>query len=329
MKRQKIIKNGSSVFMKIIFILVLVSLTTMNCKKKSDEQTTPPIVQGEIVQPQNPSDPAVLPEIKTVIQKLDGDFSPLLTSVLANWRVYSHKEFGSGAFSCWSSWVDTYFNGVTRDGVQGQSVYYPGCGIYSGGTWTPVFSDPSSSVWGQFKKGQEIQDGDLHTTPGGTVNFYRYYTVPTLPDAYILMERKWEILKIEGSDYAFCQGCSSLEKTTTTTTGIDEENTKTWGYTLGFEWGGGVNLEFIEAADKFTATIKQEFSTSITKTTEHSESVTCIGTLPAGKSIIRLQAFREISTFKLVNQDGTPYGNGVYCPDIATTTQIKNYAWYY
>jgi hypothetical protein len=42
-----------------------------------------------------------------------------------------------------------------------------------------------------------------------------------------------------------------------------------------------------------------------------------------------LQAFREVSAFKLVNQDGTPYGYGVYCPVIETTTQVKNYAWYY
>jgi hypothetical protein len=325
MKKQRVLKNKRPKFIKIFFVLIAVCFSMVNCNKNDDE---PPVFVDEIAQPLNPNDPAVLPEVKIVIQKLDVNFTPLLTSVVANWRVKSHKQYVDNG--CWSDWVETKFDGVTREGLKGKNVKYPGCGVYIGGTWTPDFSETSSSVWGQYKKGQEILDGEkVHSTPGGTVNFYRYYTVPDLPDAYIMMERRWEVLKIEGSDYAHCQGCSSLEKTTTTTTGIAEGNTEKWGYTLGLEWSLGASIEFVEASAKFSATVMQEFSTSITKTEEHTEEIKCVGTLPSGKSIIRLQAFREISNFKLVNQDGTAYGNGVYCPEIETTTQIKNYAWYY
>jgi hypothetical protein len=327
MKRRRIFKNKSPDFIRIFIVLMAVCFSAVNCSKNDDSEP-PPVPENEIVQPLQSNDPAVLPEVKIVIQKLDGDFTPLLTSVVANWRILSHKEFGKGE-DCWSDWVETWFYGATREGLEGQAVYYPGCSIYSGGTWTPVFSESNSSVWGQYKKGQEIQDGDRHTTPGGTVNYYRYYTVPDLPDAYIKMERRWEVVKIDGSDYAWCQGCSSLEKTTTTTSGIAAENTEKWGYTLGLQWSAGASVGFLEASTTFTATIMQEFSTSITNSEEHSESIKCIGTLPSGKSIIRLQAFREVSAFKLVNQDGTDYGNGVYCPVIETTTQTKNYAWYY
>jgi hypothetical protein len=315
-------------FMKNLFVLIVIIFSLVNCNKDDDE--TPLVLEDEIIQPQNPNDPAVLPEVKTVIQKLDGDFTPLLTGVVANWRVKSHKKLGSGAFSCWSDWIDTYFYGRTREGVNGQDVYYPGCGINSGGTWTPDFSAACSSVWGQYKNGQEIQDGEVQTTPGGTVNFYRYYTLTDLPDAYIIMERKWEVLPIPGEgDYAYCEGCTSLTKSTSTTTGLSVEKTREWGYTLGIEYQAGVNVEFFEAGSKVTASFNQQFSTTIQNYEEKTTSITVSGTLPAGKNIIRLQVFREISTFKLVNKDGGDYFPGIVSPEIQVTTQTKNYMWYY
>ena len=317
-----------------IFTLVLVlCLLTMSCNKDEDETPAPPAYQDEIQQPAQPDDPAILPDVEVVIEKYDGDFTPLLTGALANWRIRSHMKYESIlGYTCWSDWVNTSYDGVTREGVKGKQVNYQPCNwTFTPESRTPDFSANCSSIWGQYRKGLEIQDGDLYSisSGGSPINFYRYYTVPDLPEAYIKMERKWEVIKIEGSDYAYCSGCTSLEKTTTTTTGIAEESTQKWGYTLGMEWSISATIKFVEAAAKLSATIMQEFSTSITTTEEHTESLKCVGTLPAGKTIIRLQAFREVSTFSLVNQDGTPYGNGVFCPVIATTTQIKNYAWYY
>lgn len=327
METQTVLKNNFLHNIKIFLILIAICITTANCKK--DNGDDPPVFVDEIVQPLHPNDPVVLPEVKMVIQKLNGDFTPLLTGIVANWRVKSHKELGT-VITCWSDWVETYYNGVTREGIKGIPVYYPGCGINSGGTWTPDFSAPCTSVWGQYQKGQEIQDEDRHTTPGGTVNFYRYYTIPDLPDAYIMMVRRWEVVPIPGEgDYAYCEGCSSLSKTTSTTTGLSVEKTKEWGYTLGLEYHAGINLGFIEAGAKVSATFNQQFSTSIVDYEEKTTSITVTGNTPAGKNIIRLQVFREVSTFKLVNQDGSDYFPGVYSPEIQITTQTKNYMWYY
>jgi hypothetical protein len=328
MKEKKVLKNKSPEFRKIFFVLIAVCLSMVNCKKNEDVSTTSPDVTDEIKQPVNPNDPAVLPEVKTVIQKLEGEFTPMLTGVVANWRVKSHKQFADNG--CWSDWVNTEYPGVTRENVKGRDVYYPGCGLYSGGTWTPVFSAPCSSVWGQYKKGQEIQDGEIQSTPGGTVHYYRYYTVPDLPDAYIMLERRWEVVPIPGEgDYAYCEGCSSLSKETSTTTGLKVDKTEEWGYTLGVEFNVGVTVPFGTVGGKVTASFNKQFSLNIQNYEERTTSITITGTTPSGKHIIRLQVFREISTFKLVNKDGDEYNPGIYCPEIAITTQTKNYIWYY
>ena len=327
MKKPRFFIRRSPGLIKVFLLLFAVCFSAANCNKDNAED--PPVVEDEIVQPKNPNDPAVLPEVKTVIQKLDGDFTPLITSVVASWRVRSHKKFGD-VITCWSDWIDTYYYGVTREGINGQNIYYPGCLAYGGGTWTPDFSAPCSSVWGQCRKGQEIQDGDVNTTPGGTVNFYRYYTIQDLPDAYIMMERRWEVVPIPGEgDYAYCEGCSSLTKITSTTTGLSVEKTKEWGYTLGIQYQAGVNLGFLEAGAKVTASFNQQFSTTIQNYQEQTTSIEITGTTPPGKNIIRLQVFREISTFKLVNESGGVYFPGVFSPEIQVTTQTKNFIWYY
>ena len=328
MEKLTVLKCKVPGYIKILFVMIAICITTANCNKDDDGEDSP-VIEDAIVQPLNPDDPAVLPEVKTVIQKLEGDFTPLLTGVVVNWRVKSHKELGT-VFPCWSDWVETYYNGVTREGIKDLPVYYPGCGVNSGGTWKPDFSAPCSSVWGQYRKGQEIQDGDRYTTPGGTVNFYRYYTVPDLPDAYIMMERRWEVVPIPGEgDYAYCEGCTFLEREVTTTIGQSVERTIEWGYTLGIEYHAGINVGFLEAGIKLSASFNQQFSTSINSFEEHTISTTYHGDAPAGKSIIRLQIFREISTFKLVNKDGGDYFQGVNSPEIQITTQTKNYFWYY
>ena len=328
MKKQRFLCKKSPEFIIAFYVLIAICFSMANCDKNEDNAVTKPVLADEIKQPLNPNDPAVLPGIKTVIQKLEGDFTPLLSGVLANWRVKSHKQFANNG--CWSDWVETYYNGVTRQGVNGKNVYYPGCGVYSGGTWTPDFSAPCSSVWCQYKKGQEVQDGDVHATPGGTVNFFRYYTVPDLPDAYIRMERRWETVPIPGEgDYAYCEGCSSLTKETSTTTGLKVDKTEEWGYTLGVEFNVGVTVPFGTVGGKVTASFNKQFSLNIQNYEEKTTSITVTGITPTGKNIIRLQVFREISTFKLVNKDGGDYYPGIYSPEIAITTQTKNYIWYY
>jgi hypothetical protein len=324
MKKQRVLQNKCPEFRKILFVLIAVCFSTMSCHKNDDESTTPPVLTDEIKQPVNPNDPAVLPEVKIVIQKLDGDFTPLLTGVVANWRVKSHKQYADNG--CWSDWVETKY-----EGVNGKNVHYPGCGAYPwGGTWTPDFSASCSNVWGQYKKGQEIQDGDIHSTPGGTVNFFRYFTVPDLPDAYIMLERRWEIVPIPGEgDYFYCEGCSEVTKTTRTTIGLKVDKTEEWGYTLGVEFNVGVTVPFVTVGGKVTASFNKQFSTSIENSKEETKEISITGNPPAGKKITRLQVFREISTFKLVNKDGGAYYPGVNSPEISITTQTKNYIWYY
>jgi hypothetical protein len=78
-----------------------------------------------------------------------------------------------------------------------------------------------------------------------------------------------------------------------------------------------------------TTAFNRQFSTNIQNYEETTTSISVTGTTPPGKNIIRLQVFREISTFKLVNQNGGACYPGVYCPEIAITTQTKNYIWYY
>jgi hypothetical protein len=322
---------------KALFITVLLIGISFSCNKDDTEETTSPAIPpatGIIKQPLSPTDPAILPAIETVIKKLEGSFSPLLTGVVANWKVESSMKYESFlGYTCWSDWKTTYWDMVPREGVKGKSVKYSPCHwTFTSETRTPDFSANSASVWGQYKNGEEQQDGEMYTisSGGSPIHFKRYYTLADLPDAYIKMEKRWEIIPIPGEgEYAHCEGCSSLEKTTSTTTGLSVEKTKEWGYTLGIERNAGVNLEFFEAGAKVTASFNQQFSTSIQNYEETTTSITLTGTLPAGKNIIRLQAFREISTFSLVNENGDDYYPGVYSPIIEITTQTLNYVWYY
>jgi hypothetical protein len=325
MKKYMIFKFTGTASIKIIFLLVAVFLTTTTCKKDSEPDPSP--VEGEIKQPLNPDDPAVLPATVTVIKKLEGNFSPLLTGVVANWRIKSHLHFNN---DCWSDWETTEYTG-TRAAITGKWITYSGCAFYTPLKRNPDFSGDANNVWGRYKKGveqQDIENGEVlfHIYSSNDINFYRYYTVPDLPDAYILREIKWEVIQIQGSDYAWCEGCSSLEKMTSTTVGLSKTATEEWGLTLGVE--GTLGSSFGPASVTVSASFNKQFSTSIQATEETTESLTLRGELPAGKSIIRLQAFREISTFKLVNADGVDYP-GVKSPVLHVTTQIKNYMWYY
>ena len=325
MKKNMIYKSSRTVTIKIIILLVALFFTTTTCNKDSVPDPDP--VEGEIKQPPNHNDPAVLPATVKVIKKLEGNFSPLLTGVVANWRIKSHLQYDE----CWSEWVTTEYKGVTRAGINGKTITYAPCSfIYSSKTRTPDFSGDANNVWGRYKKGveqQDVEDGEvLHIYSDHTINFMRYYTVPDLPEAYILREIRWEIIPILGNDYAWCEGCTTLEKTTSTTVGLSKTATEEWGLTLGVE--GTLGSSFGPASITVSASFNKQFSTSIQATEETTETLTLKGDLPAGKSIIRLQAFREVSTFKLVTIDGVDYP-GVKSPIIQITTQIKYYMWYY
>lgn len=297
MKKYMIVRLSRTASIKIIFLLVTVFLTTTSCKKDPEQDPIP--VEGDIKQPLNHNDPALLPSPVTVIKKLEGDFSPLLTNVVANWRIKSHLHFNN---DCWSDWETTEYTG-TRASLKGKQITYSGCVFYTPLNRNPDFSGDATTVWGQYKKGieqQDMENGEVlfHLYSANTINFYRYYTVPDLPDAYISREVKWEVIPILGNDYAWCAGCTTLEKATSTTVGLSKTETEEWGLTLGVE--GTLGSSFGPASLTVSASFNKQFSTSIQATEEKTESLTLIGTLPAGKSIIRLQAFREVSTFKLV-----------------------------
>ena len=324
--------------MKTRAILAVVLLALIfSCQKDEpnppDTNDTPdiPPVTGIIPQPANPDDPAILPEVVTVIKKLDGDFTPLLTGVVANWKVESRKYYGSAIWGdCWSELVTTNYDGKTREGVKGQSITYQPCDfVYTVQTRIPDFSKSAASVWGQYQAG-EPWIKDAYGIWNQEIEYTTYYSMDSLPDAYILMERRWEVVPIPGEgDYAYCEGCTSLTKTTSITTGLSVENTKDWGYTLGIEWNSGVNFQFASLGAKVSVQFNQQFSTSIQNYEETTSAITISGTMPEGKNIMRLQVFREISTFKLVNQDGGDYFPGIYSPVIEITTQTKNFVWYY
>ncbi|MFO7723403.1 MAG: hypothetical protein R6V49_09320 [Bacteroidales bacterium] len=347
MRKPMAIVKANALISKLLILLAVICITSLNCAKEEEKTKEPvkPVDPFEIKQPANPFDPAVMPDTTTMIVKYDGEFTPLLTDILANWRVVSAIRFQSNWHAdCWSATKETTYTGVPRDMVKGKSVNYKSCHALSADkTFKPDFSADASVFWGQYRKGVEVWDSAGHdytshpNYPYGyhyisgdpLVRYHRYYTVPDLPDAYIMMEKKWEIIPIQGSDFAHCEGCSSIEKTTTTTTGLKVDKTKEWGYTLGYEYTIGADVKFINAAHKLGATISQKFQTTISQYEEMSETLTLKGTMPFGKNIIRLQSFREVSTFKLVDKDGNDYYPGVITPVIDVTTLIKNYVWYY
>jgi hypothetical protein len=71
-------------FIKTLIVLIVVFFSTVSWYNNDDDSTAPPVITDEIKQPLNPNDPAVFPEVKIVLRKLEGDFTPLLTSVVTN-----------------------------------------------------------------------------------------------------------------------------------------------------------------------------------------------------------------------------------------------------
>lgn len=319
---------------KMLLLIVAVCLLTTTCKKDNSDSTapSPSPYTGAIQQPATPEGIAILPQTETKTEKLDGPFSPLLTGVIANWRIASQKKFEATLYAdCWSSSEYTEFNGKTRSELNNKSVTYNSCiPIISDKTLKPNFSGEITNYWGQYKEGVEQKDvlgmsGDYYnvTTSGHKVRFSRYFTVTDLPDAYIRMERRWEIVPVDGDPYFLTYG-GDAELSYSKTSGLSVEETETWGYTLGIEItaGGG----FAPGAAAFSATIGQEFSTTINTWEEETVQKTISQEKPEDISAMRIQAFRELLTFTLVNADGSDYA-GVYCPVIETNVQTIYYVW--
>lgn len=353
MRKQTAFRSFKSLSLKLLLIVITICFTTINCKKDKDEKQDDPLLPvnpTDIQKPANHTDPAILPGPTSEIRKYDGEFTPLISDIIANWRIFTALRFRSFWYQdCWSYAHDEYYEGVTRSNITGKKITYQKCGDFPNNkTLTVDFSGSTDDpYWGQYKKGVEVLDSTGHVYNWGPnlfgwhytgnadnlIRYHRYYTIPDLPDAYIMMHRRWEVVPIDGLDYAWCFGCNSLTRETSTTTGLSVEKTKEWGYTLGYEYtleaGGSSHGVFISAAHTFSAEVQQRFQTTIAKHEEKTETITLIGTAPPGYEIIRMQVFREIATFKLVNQDGNDYYPGVYSPEIETTTQVQTYFWYY
>jgi hypothetical protein len=334
---------------KLLLIIIAICITAVNCKKDKDDKKDdplPPENPTDIQKPANHNDPAILPAPTTLIEKYDGEFTPLLTDIIANWRITSAVRYQHWLYAdCWSSVRTTNFNGVTRSNIKGTSITYQKCGNHpSNITMTPNFSKSVNLYWGQYTKGVEVWDstghdyashpnisGGFHYISGDPlIRYRRYYTVPDLPDAYIMLHRRWEYVQPKGGgDYAMCVGCAELEYESSITSGLNVEKTEEWGYTLGYEYTIGGSIKFIEAAHKLSATIHQRFQTTISTYEEKTETIRYLGKALPGYNIIRCQVFREIATIKLVNQDGSDYFPGVYSPEVETTTNLQVYFWYY
>jgi hypothetical protein len=334
---------------KLFLVIIAISIFAVNCNKDknaSQDDPLPPENPTDIQKPANYNDPAILPPPKTLIEKYEGEFTPLLTDILADWRIRSAVRYQHDIWAdCWSNVVTGIYLGVTRSNIKGISITYPKCGNHPENiTRTPDFSKSENSYWAQYQKGVEVWDSaghdytsnqqgiGFHYYHAGSrlIRYHRYYTVPDLPDAYIMLQRRWEFVPpAGGGDYAMCVGCDELEFESSITSGLNVEKTKEWGYTLGYEYSIGADLKFIEAAHTLGATVHQRFQTTISTYEEKTETLRYLGKALPGYSIIRCQVFREILTIKLVNQDGDPYYPGVYCPEIETAVNLQVYFWYY
>lgn len=354
MRKQPTFRNFNAMLLKLFLIVFTICATTINCKKDKAEKQDDPVLPDnptDIPQPANYNDPAILPPPKIFIEKYDGEFTPLLTDIIANWRIRSAVRYQHSIWAdCWSNMVTRYYYGVTRSNIKGTSITYPKCGNHPENiTRTPDFSKSDDYYWAQYQKGVEVLDSTghiyswhpendtgFHYYQAGSrlIRYHRYYTIPDLPDAYIMLHRRWELVPpAGGGDYAMCVGCAELEFESSITSGLNVEKTNEWGYTLGYEYtlSGGANAQvvFLGASQKLSATVHQRFQTSISTYEEKTETIRYLGKALPGYNIIRCQVFREILTIKLVNQDGDPYYPGVYSPEIETAVNLQVYFWYY
>ncbi len=319
---------------KILFLLVAVCLLTATCKKETDpNNNNNNIITGLIKQPATFDAPAVLPQTTMEIKKFEGDFTPLLTGFVADWKIVSKYKFTSNWYpDCWGDEETDLYPARRRDNIKGIKLEYKTCfPVGSNSKPTPNFSGTvSSAPWGQYEKGADWkQDGEGWLTTGHIKYKRSYKTILDLPDAYILKETKWEIVPISGFDYYISEGYQTAHNTTSTKVGLTVKETQEWGYTLGMEYNIGATVEFAEFGLTVSASFNQQFSTSIENKEEYIREITLDGTLLEGTNIIRLQAFREVSIFKLVNKDGDPYYDGIYDAEIAITTNTHEVAWYY
>lgn len=346
MRKKSTFSSSVKLRSKLFLVIIAISVIAINCNKdKDDNQDDHVLPQNptDIQQPANHNDPAILPPPTTLIETYDGEFTPLLTNVIANWRITSQMRFKHWLYAdCWSGVRTTHYNGVTRSNIRGQNITYVRCKSHPNNkTLTPNFSKSDQLYWGQYKKGVEVWD-TVGKGPGfyetGSleylVRYRRYYTVPDLPDAYIMLHRRWEVVQPKsGGDYVMCVGCAELEYESSVTSGLNVEKTNEWGFTLGYEYtlSGGANAQvvFIGASHKLSATVHQRFQTSISTWEEKTETIRYLGKALPGYSIIRCQVFREIATIKLVNQHGENYYSGVFSPEVETTTNLQVYFWYY
>ena len=69
---------------------MLLIVISFSCGKDDDAV---PTSGSNIAEPENIDDPAILPATYTEIEKLEGGFTPMLTGVIANWRVLTRIKY--------------------------------------------------------------------------------------------------------------------------------------------------------------------------------------------------------------------------------------------
>ncbi len=321
-----------SAFLFFTLLLIAIFLTVTNCKKD-------PLFEGDIEQPPNIHDAVDLPGPTVIINKLKGDFTPLLMGVKANWRIVSRRYYDNQPIgNCYSDWVTKTYNNKLISELKGVSIKYKNCQWNIGDkTYKPDFSAPVTTYFSAYNGVGEQQDIDGKThnwkkNSNNDVKFKRYFTLlDVLPEAYIMKEEWWEtVIQADGQPYL--QGSpgenGQISEKQSVTIGFSQTNTEQWGYTVGGTIGASAEV----VSGSVTATFNKSFSTSITysviKTTEWWET----GVVPKGKTSYRLQTFQRMGRFTLVNDDGTPYGitgNEVYLPEIVIPLYKHTYIWYY
>lgn len=332
MKKQRILKNTKPAFIKIIFLLIAVCLLTTTCKKD-------PLFEGFIDQPPGIHTPVNLPDTIKTINKLKGEFTPLLMGAKCDWRIASKRYYDNQPWgNCQSDPETTTFKNKTINELKGVSVKYTDCQWNVGDvTYKPDFSAPITSYFAAYKGAGEQQDIDGKThkwkkNGNNDVKYQRYFTVlDVLPEAYIMKEEYWVIVpQLDGKAYLESSpgenGQISIKQTATK--GFSKTDTEQWGYTVGGTIGASADV----VSGSLTASFNKSFSTSLTYTVLNSSEWWETGVVPKGKTSYRLQTFQRMGRFTLVNKDGSPYGetgNEVYHPEIVIDLYTHTWIWYY
>lgn len=232
MKKHLTFKNANTAFISLILLLVTFCLVTATCKK--DDL----LFEEDIPQPPSIHAPVDLPGPVVTIEKLEGEFTPLLMGVKCDWRIVSKRWYDNQPWgNCQSDPETTTFKNKTISELKNVSVKYENCQWnIDDVTYKPDFSAPITTYFAAYNGEGEQQDknGTCHWYKDHSdIKYSRYFTViDVLPEAYIMKEEYWVIIKNKGQDWiegTLGEGGSPYVSVSYST-GFEETETMEWGF---------------------------------------------------------------------------------------------------